>query len=231
MPTTQDVPNRWAELENAFALPDEGSIWVFSASLALGGLLALYLRFLYSRSSLRLSGESIAKVFPLLTIVTIAVIFVVKTSLALSLGLVGALSIVRFRAAIKDPEELVYLFLCIGIGLSLGALQVWPAVALVVIASVFVLGFDRFQNKRCNGFLTIVGDATVNFDDSEKALKEVNKVFPHTTIERCEIDGEEGQLRLQLHRIDPNAAPKKLAQLRSALLDCQISFVNAESLP
>jgi hypothetical protein len=59
----------------------------------------------------------------------------------------------------------------------------------------------------------------------------VNKVFPHTTIERCEIDGEEGQLRLQLHRIDPNAAPKKLAQLRSALLDCQISFVNAESLP
>lgn len=49
------------------------------------------------------------------------VIFVVKSSLALSLGLVGALSIVRFRTPIKGPEELVYLFLSIAIGLGFGA--------------------------------------------------------------------------------------------------------------
>lgn len=45
----------------------------------------------------------------------------VESSLALSLGLVGALSIVRFRAAIKEPEEIVYLFFCIALGLALGA--------------------------------------------------------------------------------------------------------------
>mgnify|MGYP003345424280 CR=1 FL=1 len=49
--------------------------------------------------------------FILLGITTTIVITVVKFSFALSLGLVGALSIVRFRAAIRDPEELVYLFL------------------------------------------------------------------------------------------------------------------------
>ena len=46
------------------------------------------------------------------------IITVVKTSLALSLGLVGALSIVRFRSAIKDPEELLYLFFSIAIGIG-----------------------------------------------------------------------------------------------------------------
>ncbi len=91
-------------------------------ALVLGGLLALYIQFLYHRCSSSVSDkEAVASSFPLLTLVTIAVIAVVKSSLALSLGLVGALSIVRFRAAIKDPEELVYLFMCIGVGLALGA--------------------------------------------------------------------------------------------------------------
>ena len=57
------------------------------------------------------------------TVATVVVISIVKSSLALSLGLVGALSIVRFRSAIKEPEELAYLFLSIGIGLGLGAGQ------------------------------------------------------------------------------------------------------------
>ena len=61
-------------------------------------------------------------------------ITVIKFSLALSLGLVGALSIVRFRAAIKEPEELIYLFLIIGIGLAAGANQFLVA----IIATVFI---------------------------------------------------------------------------------------------
>lgn len=61
--------------------------------------------------------------FVLLCIVTALVIIIVKHSLALSLGLIGALSIVRFRAAIKEPEELTYLFLVISLGLCFGANQ------------------------------------------------------------------------------------------------------------
>ena len=66
--------------------------------LVLAGLLGLYVRYLYNRCSRSLSDtDSTGSVFPLLTVVTAAVITVVKSSLALSLGLVGALSIVRFR--------------------------------------------------------------------------------------------------------------------------------------
>jgi len=61
--------------------------------------------------------------FMLISTTTMLIITIVKSSLALSLGLVGALSIVRFRSAIKEPEELAYLFLNIGIGLGMGADQ------------------------------------------------------------------------------------------------------------
>tara|TARA_Y100000588_G_scaffold384554_1_gene476082 strand:- start:41296 stop:41784 length:489 start_codon:yes stop_codon:yes gene_type:complete len=68
------------------------------------------------------------------------VISVVKSSLALSLGLVGALSIVRFRAAIKEPEELTFLFLNIAIGLGMGAGQ-WQAtiVGFIVVIAIVVV--------------------------------------------------------------------------------------------
>ena len=62
-------------------------------------------------------------VLPVICLTTLLVISVVKSSLALSLGLVGALSIVRFRTPIKEPEELAYIFLAIAIGLALGADQ------------------------------------------------------------------------------------------------------------
>lgn len=59
--------------------------------------------------------------FLLMTVCTTLIIGIVRSSVTLSLGLVGALSIVRFRTAVKDPEELTHLFLCIAIGLGFGA--------------------------------------------------------------------------------------------------------------
>ena len=71
---------------------------------------------------------------------TVLIITIVKSSLALSLGLVGALSIIRFRAAIKEPEELSYLFLAIGIGLGFGANQGKVTItAFLVIIGIIVL--------------------------------------------------------------------------------------------
>jgi uncharacterized membrane protein YhiD involved in acid resistance len=64
--------------------------------------------------------------------------------LALSLGLVGALSIVRFRSAIKEPEELTYLFLNIAIGLGCGA----GLSLLTIIAFVLFYVFIRYSNRK-----------------------------------------------------------------------------------
>lgn len=89
--------------------------------------------------------KAFARNFIVLAITTMFIISVVKSSLALSLGLVGALSIVRFRSAIKEPEELIYLFLNIAIGLGCGAgLTVLTIVAFVGFLSVIWL-MNKYQ--------------------------------------------------------------------------------------
>ena len=92
--------------------------------------------------------ENFSDIFVLLALTTTIVITVVKFSLALSLGLVGALSIVRFRAAIKEPEELVYLFLIIGIGLAAGSNQYQVALTLTVVAFLIIYFENKFRKKK-----------------------------------------------------------------------------------
>ena len=132
------------EIKNALGLgPEPGIAVKLIINIILGGFMALFVRALYRRFSSTVSNrDSFSSLFPLLTITVISVIFVVKSSLALSLGLVGALSIVRFRAAIKEPEELIYLFFCIALGLALGA-------DFRIVAFMGLLGFTFFVKIRC----------------------------------------------------------------------------------
>ena len=74
----------------------------------------------------------------IIALTTMLVITIVKSSLALSLGLVGALSIVRFRSAIKEPEELVYLFLAISIGLGYAAGQNLITTVLTLLILIII---------------------------------------------------------------------------------------------
>jgi len=198
--------------------------------LVLGGLLALYIRMLYRRcSSSPSDSDSITRVFPLLTMVTIGVIAVVKSSLALSLGLVGALSIVRFRAAIKEPEELVYLFLCIGIGLTLGAGLPLLAVVLVLVATLFILSmYMAGQNRREHNFLlTITGDSERHFhEDDSGVLPVVEDLAGNYTIQRLDFENGRGQLRIVLKRLDEPATITLMHRLRERLPECELSYVN-----
>jgi hypothetical protein len=113
----------------------------FILNLVLAAVLAYILRGVYVKYGNSLSNRrAFARNLILMAVTTLLIITVVKSSLALSLGLVGALSIVRFRAAIKEPEELAYLFLAIAIGLGFGADQrVITLVAFVIIVGIIWL--------------------------------------------------------------------------------------------
>ena len=111
-------------------------------------ILSILIQLSYNKFSQSLSNKDyFSKNFVVLGITTCIVITIVKSSLALSLGLVGALSIVRFRAAIKEPEELVYLFFIIAIGLANGANQFLFKMSNVVenIFSLYFLLQTRFS--------------------------------------------------------------------------------------
>ena len=93
-------------------------------NLGIGAVLAVILRWHFRRFGSTLSNrEEFDQVFPFVLLTTVLIITVVKSSLALSLGLVGALSIVRFRTPIKEPEELAYLFMAIAARLDHGGRQ------------------------------------------------------------------------------------------------------------
>ena len=110
-------------------------------------LMSFIVRDFYIKRSFSLTGKMhIGSIIPVLSTVVFLVIVVVKSSLALSLGLVGALSIVRFRTPIKEPEELVYLFLAIAIGLGYGAGQV--LITTILSLSILLIIFMWLSNRK-----------------------------------------------------------------------------------
>ena len=119
----------------------------FIINLITAIVLSFLVRLTYNRTARTLSNvKNFSKNFVILGLTTAIIITIVKSSLALSLGLVGALSIVRFRAAIKEPEELVFLFLIISIGLGCGAGQLSITIVGTIIANIIILIFYRFES-------------------------------------------------------------------------------------
>ena len=224
----------WKQLNASVSNTQNVSALNLSVHLVLAVTLALYIRLLYKKCSASASDtESISRVFPLLALVTTAVIAVVKSSLALSLGLVGALSIVRFRAAIKDPEELVYLFWCIGVGLTLGAEQPLLAIALVTVATFFIVGMylGSHGQRQHKLLLTITGDSKRYFanDKSSSVLTAVEAVIGRYTLQRFDIENGKGQVRIILDESNPHKTATLITKLRDRLPDCDMSYVNLNS--
>ncbi len=105
-------------------------------------LISFLVRFFYIKYSNSAVGKlNLGNIIPILSSIVFIVILVVKSSLALSLGLVGALSIVRFRTPIKEPEELVYLFLAIAIGLGCAANYTLITATITIIILILIYLF------------------------------------------------------------------------------------------
>lgn len=140
-------------------------------NLILAGLLSLILVHTYMICATSISNrKNLSKNFLILTITTVFIITIVKSSLALSLGLVGALSIIRFRTAIKEPEELLYLFVCISIGLGLGANQKIITILSFGFILIFIWGRYYFVRETVeaseNLVLSISYDKNQNIDSN-----------------------------------------------------------------
>ena len=182
MQNTQNLLNAAWNRDAVVSLP------AFLLNLLLAAGLAYLLGLAYVRFGQALSNRRLfARNFLLLTITTTLIIGIVKSSLALSLGLVGALSIVRFRAAIKEPEELAFLFLTISIGLGLGANQ--APVTLAAFALVMVLLAVRHRLHRRpdppNLYLTVTSPAPQTLSISQ-VLEALTQAGATASLKRFE---------------------------------------------
>lgn len=128
--------------------------------------------------------EKLARVFVWLTATTLLIISVVKVSLALSLGLVGALSIIRFRTPIKEPEELAYLFVCVAVGVGLGAERLWETV-LVFVVLLATMSLRSLRKSRHSALRTIL-HVTVPGTATESPLAKI-LALTQTHCERVDV--------------------------------------------
>jgi len=135
--------------------------------------------------------EKFAALFVPLSLTTMLVIAVVQASIALSLGLVGALSIVRFRAAIKEPEELVYLFLAIGIGLVAGANK--PLLAVLALAVILPLIYlnSLFKSKSAHAKDRMFLNVRSKTLDISQLTTLLQQHLPFVELKRMD-EGEDG---------------------------------------
>jgi uncharacterized membrane protein YhiD involved in acid resistance len=163
----------------------------FIFSFFICALLSFLLGRLYVKYGNALSNrKSFAKNFIVLAITTMFIISVVKSSLALSLGLVGALSIVRFRSAIKEPEELTYLFLTIAIGLGCGA-----GLAVLTIVAFVGFGIVIYFNNRYQQDLevqTLYVTIASNLPSAVNLSKIVDALKSHSSSVKLKRSDENG---------------------------------------
>ncbi len=173
------------------------SIGNFITAIILSTILAFLIKLSYVKISKSLNDkEHFSEIFVPLAIITTLVITVIKFSLALSLGLVGALSIVRFRAAIKEPEELVYLFFIIGIGLANGANQFFIAIIATFI-TITILYLRKIYSDKKN--LDNISEASTNIlqiqivgqnQNSETLIKKLKKDMNYLNLKSFSSDNE-----------------------------------------
>jgi uncharacterized membrane protein YhiD involved in acid resistance len=160
-----------------------GSIPQFLLDTVILIIITSVLSILYQKFGNTLSNrKKFSNNFMLLSLITMMIISVIRTSLALSLGLVGALSIIRFRSAIKEPEELVYIFLSIALGLSFGAgerelaIIFFAVIAVVIVVKAILAKKFNFLNTKSDQALYLSIKSKTNID-----IAKINAVLDQNT--------------------------------------------------
>lgn len=135
-------------------------------TLAITFLLAVYIFFVYkliTKSAFYFKSFNVS--MAIISVVTAGIILAMQSSIVISLGMVGALSIVRFRTAIKDPMDLLFLFWSIGTGIICGAGLYEIAVILAVLVTVGILILNMLP-ARMSPYLLIVNADDADTEDS-----------------------------------------------------------------
>ena len=152
--------------------------WKIVIGLVMGCLVGLIIAFVYKRCYRGvLYSPTFAMTLMMLTLITTPVVMCIKSDIALSMGMVGALSIVRFRTAVKDPMDTAYMFWALTMGILLGAELYVHALAVVLGISVILMlmTFVRFRNP--NSYLLVV-----HYDDY--AEQEITQLLRRTVRQR-----------------------------------------------
>ena len=199
-------------------------------SFAMCVIMSFIVRDFYIKRSFSLTGKMhIGSIIPVLSAVVFLVIIVVKSSLALSLGLVGALSIVRFRTPIKEPEELVYLFLAIAVGLgyAAGQILITTIITLSILFIVYIWLSNRKIAKTSEYNLVVKWSKTgVMFED---ILKEITPIVQNLKLVRLDKGSSDNTSVMLIVPDDKSPIETITNALHELDSDMKITFFEAKT--
>ena len=186
-----------------------------AATLFVTALLALYIFAIYrlvTRKVFYSKNFNIA--LAAMSLITAAIILAMQSNLVISLGMVGALSIVRFRTAIKDPMDLVFLFWSISIGIICGAGLYEVALVTSVAVTVFILVLDMIPVSRAPMMLVVNSS---KMDDEQTVLDVVGKYAKSYKVKSRNLSKGRLDMVVELRVKDESALVSEVAALEGMI--------------
>jgi len=164
-------------IDTIVSINEDLNIWMILMNLAVAFVIIMFIYFIYKTT---FSGVLYSKNFNItlvmVSLVTTAAVIVISSNIILALGMVGALSIVRFRMAVKDPKDIGFLFWAITNGIICGI----SAYSLAVVSSLFI-GLVIFllskKIKIIEPFLLILDTRDLDISNIEKLLKKYTIIY------------------------------------------------------
>lgn len=185
---------------------------------------SLYKSFFLKYSKTVSSKNQVAQALPLITLITFFIIVTIKSSLALSLGLIGALSIVRFRAPIKEPEELAFIFMSVAVGIGFGSGKIFISTSILAMILIFM---HIYYHKKTSDNIDF--NLSIEFD-KEEILQRFKKF--ELFLEKVENDLKKETLSANFLKMDiAEKANSKDSQLyNKSQIYYRISFASDKNL-
>lgn len=179
-------------------------------SLAMAVLMGLFIYFVY-RTTARggFYNRSLNKSLAVLPVITAGIMLAMQSNLVISLGMVGALSIVRFRNAVKDPIDLTYLFWSISVGIITGTGLLKLAILLSLTATSLLLLLDLMPTIRSSYLLVVSGE----LDAEQDLMSSVKKYCPRAKVRSRNVSKKGLEWIIEIQLKDENALLKHLSRI------------------
>ena len=186
-----------------------------AATLLVTALLALYIFMIYRLVTRKVFySKSFNISLAALSLITAAIILAMQSNLVISLGMVGALSIIRFRTAIKDPMDLVFLFWSISIGIICGAGLYEVALVTSVAVTVCILVLDLLPVAKAPVVLVVNSS---RMDGEGAVLEVVGKYAKSYKVKSRNLSKGRLDMVVELRVKDESGLVKETAELEGMI--------------
>lgn len=147
---------------------------------------------------------------PSVVLITTGIILTIQSSIIVSLGMVGALSIVRFRTAIKEPMDLVFLYWSVSVGIVCGAGLAEIACVLTFLLTIILFVLDRCPIARAPKILMINASG---YDSEEKIIETVKKYCKYFTVKSRSLSNNRTDLVIEVRTSSEAELAKEIASI------------------